>query len=146
MAEGNRQLTAVVLRCSDPRLEDAAASINQQLKLSLGVGAIIPLTSPGVVGLYARRPDSDDDILLRDALEVKIKRHMGIHWPSVVAIAAHHDCIGCPGNDAEQEQYALAAAESLRRSLRQRIDFVGDVRAVMLELHPNPGWKVKMLG
>ncbi|MBI2612997.1 hypothetical protein HYW59_04315 [Candidatus Kaiserbacteria bacterium] len=156
--EASEKTTAVVISCSDPRLADAADAINAQFKKELGVERIIPLHRPGVVGLFSdssavHRPSSLDSLasanttmedVRRFALEEEIAMHLLFHRPDVLAIVAHHDCLGHPGNDEHQERSAIIAASVLRRRMG-RYCFSGRIRSATLEECPNPGWRVKML-
>ena len=146
---------AVVFTCSDPRLREAARAIDVQIMEHLGVSGIIPLSAPGMIGLYADRSILDlpsieklkgdlfDKECQRRALERGLAAHIPFHNPCAVVIFGHDDCKGYPSQD--QAGSARVGAEVLRHRLRARAAFDGPVYPATLDLCPSPGWRVRML-
>jgi hypothetical protein len=146
---------AVVFTCSDPRLRDAADRIDGQLKELLKVKEIIPLTYPGMVGLYADRSilewppihELKGDLFAEECQrmthESALAAHIPFHDPCAVVIAGHTGCKGYPVQD--QASAARIAAEVLLHRLRVYTPYQGPVLPATLDLCPNPGWKVTML-
>lgn len=143
--EISQKTTAVAVYCTDPRLARVATSINEQFKTVLGVHEVIALPEPGGIDIFARPVSGRDDEICREAFLIRFRKHMRLHQPQIVAIASHHDCLGHPGSDEQQEQDTRRAAKVLTTLLRERCSFEGSVRSGMLDECPNPGWQLRLL-
>lgn len=145
MPASNGEKTAIVLKCSDPRLEGAAPRLNDRIKEMLGVEFLIPITHPGVVGIHRAKGFGTPMHLRREGVLHALGIHIELHKPKAIVVVSHHDCLGCPGDPEEQEQHALVAAGWWGDTVRNRFGFTGTVHPAVFELHPNPGWDVKFL-
>jgi hypothetical protein len=78
------------------------------MREALAVDYVDLVTEPGadrVLALEARQAAN----LIRPRVELSVERHA----PVVVAIAAHHDCLGNPVSEAEHRQMLHAAVHEI---------------------------------
>ncbi len=117
------------INCIDGRAQEPVA---RWLKARYHLDHVDVITEPGAEGALLAQPDLAEQI--RSKVLLSLQRHAA----SVVAIAAHHDCLANPVPASEHQEQIRRCTAMLRLSWGLPVTIVG--------LWVNERWEVEEVG
>jgi hypothetical protein len=134
MALGKPEGFAVVLTCVDWRLHQRDSDLNGKLCRLLEVRGADMIAVPGPDGLLL--PERAGEWA---AAVSQFKRVIVVRAPLVLAVVAHHQCIGHPVPDEKHGTDVI----SIAAALKAETGFAGPIRAIVAVYRSDTAWDLE---